>query len=470
MLGLFRAHRESARWAAPAGAATGVALLVVVAAASFGPYLLLGPGHFVDDWFALRNVVTDGWWAAAGEAQWRTRPGVGVVYAVIFGLIGARPAVHAALGALLLLVTAVLLWRVLLRFVPPRVALATSAAWLVAPNHTSLEAWPSALNIAFALLLVVAGIERLTRAPLELRTQVGSAGLFGASMLCYEATVPLAAVAIGTLAWVHRSARRAVARLVAIHAAVLGAAGLWMLANWNPAKSGLDVWIDPVQVVNGNMTTGVVGEHVGAVLLGGTIVVISVVMAYLRARDGSEQATEWYERMVLGGWIVVVTGALPFVRYFYSPVGLGDRVTVVSGIGGVAVVVGVLGWIGARNVVLAAALGAAVLAGATGTRASLVADYATAADDGARVLAAVERRWPTPPEEPVVFGPYPVMKRNVVTFIDADWPLQWLYGTRQVSAGFTTTTEAFSRVPPDRRIDLLELSDLEAVDRIPAAP
>jgi len=441
------------------------ATLVLLGSALSVPYLVAGPGNFVDDWFALRNAVTGEWWEAAGSGQWRARPGAGVVYALIFGLVGARPLIHALLAAALVVATAVLLARVLRRFVDPGVALAVAALWLVVPNHTSLEVWPSALNIALSLLLLVWGVERLTVAAPRWRHELAAAALLGTSVACYEATAPAAAAFVVVVAWRRRGDRSASLRTLLLHGSVLAVIGAWMLLNWNEAKSGLDVWIDPVQVLNAHVSTSVVGEHPGAALLGALVVVVTVVAVYLHVRrpmQGSDRAVQ----LLLGGWAVVAFGTLPFLRYFYSPVGLGDRVTVVSGLGGSAVLVGVIGWLGRRNLALGSLLAIAVVVGAVGHRASLTADYATAADDSRRILAEVERRWPSPPDEPLVFGPHPVVKRNIVAFIDADWPVQWLYGSRSVSAGFTLTEDAFARYPDERRVDVVELSELEPTDRL----
>ena len=58
------------------------------------------------------------------------------------------------------------------------------------------------------------------------------------------------------------------------------------------------------------------------------------------------------------------------------------------------------------------------------------------------------------------------MKRNIVAFIDADWPIQWVYDTRDVEAGFTLTPEAFATIPERERVDIVALSNLEATDRV----
>lgn len=442
------------------------ALLAAIGAVVLLPYVVAGPGHFVDDWFALRNAVTDGWWHAAGDGQWRARPGAGLVYALTFGLIGARPWVHVALAAVVLVVSALVLARLLRRFLPPLVATAVAGTWLVVPNHTSLEAWPSAMNIALALLLLLLAVDRLTRDQLTFGRQIASSLLLALAVLTYEATAPVGVVAVLLLAWRCRGDRQDAARLLVVHGVFLTPVAAWMLLNWNDAKTDIDEWIDPVQVVNGHISTGVVGEHAGAMLLGAAVLVISSIAAYLRLFR-SDETTSWPTTSILAGWAVIVLGSLPFLRYFYAPVGLGDRVTVVSGIGGAAVLVGVVGWVGMRAQTAAAVvLAAAVLVGAVGHRISLTHDYAAAADDSRRILAAVERRWPDPPDVLVVFGPYPVKKRNIVAFIDADWPLEWLYRTREVSAGFTLTEEAFRRVPAERRVNIVSLSQLQPVDRI----
>ena len=355
------------------------------------PYVVAGPGFFVDDWFALRNARLDVWWNAAGSGQWHARPGAGVIYALTFGLLDDRPRIYALIAAVVLIAGAVVFERVLRRFLPPVVALAIAAAWLVIPNHTSLEAWPSALNIALALLLLLVAVERLTVARPTATTDLTSAALLGCSVLCYEATAPAGAVAVLCVAWVARADRRRVVRLLAAHGVVLGAVSAWMLTHWNSGKSGLDVWFDPVQVINAHVSVSVVGENLAAPLLGGIVLIVTILAVYLRLARDDATGNVWPIHAIVGGWIVVLLGAAPFVRYFYSPVGLGDRVTVVSGLGGAAVLVGAVGWLGQRQRVLGAALAVLILAGAVGTRASFVRDYSVAADDSRRILADVQR-------------------------------------------------------------------------------
>src|SRR5687768_13036889 len=79
------------------------------------PYALFGVGFVLDDWLALGNARFDGALAAAPRDYWLNRPGQGAVWALTFGLIGEHPLGHYALQVALSAVTAVLLYRLLLR-------------------------------------------------------------------------------------------------------------------------------------------------------------------------------------------------------------------------------------------------------------------------------------------------------------------------------------------------------------------
>jgi hypothetical protein len=440
-------------------------LLAAIGMVIFLPYVVLGHGFFLDDWFALRNAELGVWWNAAGDGQWRARPGAGATYALTFGLLRDRAVLHAVLLAGVVVLTAVWVDRLARHVLPSRVAFGIALTWLVIPNHTSLETWPSALNITLALLFVLIGTERLLRAKRTVASDVASAVLLSAGVLCYEAVGPFAVAEVLLAAVRARRRGEPAMRLLALSGVALGAAAAWMLLNWNDAKSGIDAQIDPVQVVNAHFATGVLGEHPLAALLAGVVIIASVILGY-QAVKGDASAPRWCVTAVVGGWVVIALGAAPFVRYFYSPVGFGDRVTVVSGLGGAAVLVGLGGWVGARQPRIAAVLGVMLLVGTLAHRGSLTRDYIVAAQDSRRVLHHVEKRWPSPPGHRIVFGPYPVMKRNIVAFIDADWPVQWLYEDRQVDAAFTLTAEAFESVPVRERVNLLELSELEPTDRL----
>lgn len=164
--------------------------------------------------------------------------------------------------------------------------------------------------------------------------------------------------------------------------------------------------------------------------------------------------------LAVGGCAVIVLGALPFVRYFYAPLGLGDRVTVVSGVGGAMVLVGVAAALSRWWRPAGALLGVFVLAVAIPQRISMVHHYATGAADARRILDHVEDRWPTPPQRELVFGPEPIVERNVVAFYEMTLPLHLIYG-EPVPARLTSSADAFFSSPAEWRVDLRALSKLD---------
>jgi multidrug efflux pump subunit AcrB len=135
----------------------GAILVVAASLAASAVYAVLGVGYVLDDWFALRNAHVGGAWAAAGHEQDLARPGASATYALVFGLMGEHPllvlALQAAIGAL----TAWVLLTLLRRFLPAGPATLAALCWVVLPNHTALEVWASATNIALALLLTLVG-------------------------------------------------------------------------------------------------------------------------------------------------------------------------------------------------------------------------------------------------------------------------------------------------------------------------
>lgn len=424
----------------------------------FVPYAAAGPGFFIDDWFTLRNAEVLGWWRSAGPDQWAARPGASLVYALTFGLIGRQPLLHFALAAAIVTATAVIIHHVGRRLLPPLPAFCLALLWLLVPNHTSLEMWPSALNIALALLLLVIGLERLTTPTGRFRADLVAAALLGASVLTYEATAPVAAVAVAIVAWGRTGRRRWEAFVPSI--AAIGGAGMWMLLHWHPEKKGLDAWIDVPQVIAAHFGQSVTGERVTASLLSTCVLVVSALVAYRGFRSGRDVAGDWATRLLLAGWAVILLGALPFVRYFYAPLGLGDRVTVVSGVGGAMVVVAAAAVLSRWWQIAGVVLAAFVVVVAIPQRVTMVRHYAIGADDSREILRHVAERWPSPPEYELVFGPEPIVERNVVAFYEMTLPLRLLYG-KPVPARLTFEPDEFFSVPTERRVDLRAVSRLD---------
>lgn len=440
------------------------ALLSVAALSMSAPYALSGPGFFMDDWFALRAARLDGWYLAAGADQWRARPGAGATYALTFGLLHDRPAAHFAIAVALLLVASGLLLVVVTRMSGSRtIGLVVSIVWLASPNHTSLEMWPSALNILLALVLLLAGAELATRSDTSYRSDVASSLVLGIGVLTYEAVAPAAVVlVVATAVWRRAGRRRWVLLTAGVGVQVLCLG--WIGLNWHPAKRSVAQWIAPERVVTGNLADGVFGDWLPGQVFGTFVLIVLVWVLARRLRKG-KWADARSQTLFVAGTAIVVLGAVPFVRYFYAPIGFGDRVTVVSGVGGACLLVGI--GLESRSLAPRAARLGSVVAVliAVGWRMEMVSTYSAAADDGRRVIEAVRERFPEAPEDPLVFGPHPVLEDNVGAFLQLDWPMQWLYGTDEVTAITTSTEEEFEAAEPSRRFDLVRLSRLQDDER-----
>jgi hypothetical protein len=422
------------------------ALAVLVAL----PYALFGVGFVLDDWLALGNAHFDGALAAAPRDYWLNRPGQGVVWALTFGLIGEHPLVHYALQVALSAVTAMLLYRLLLRFLDQGPAFGIAALWLVVPNHGSLVRWASANMILVSLALLLGAALLLTRAEPTFRGDCAAALLLAISVLSYEATAPAAAVAALVLPrWVagHWRWRASVVAL-----AGTGAALAWVLVHLNPSKRGqIAATADlsrvfPAHFGWGVFPPGLVARLLVLVALAG----LAVVAVRALAIGGRERRVEW---LVPAGLVVIALGTLPFVRYNYEPVGVGDRLNVVAGIGTA------LCWYGLgrmlwqwRRPVGAAGAGVVVAAMAAFTVQG-ASDWHRAVRSGEQILAAL----PAEPEGTIVVGPGMPVTGNVAPFMDRSTiepAVRVRLGDRSATATLTRNLPEFEAVPPALRIDV----------------
>jgi hypothetical protein len=234
-----------------------------------------------------------------------------------------------------------------------------------------------------------------------------------------------------------------------------------MVLNWHPEKKGLGQTLEPWFVVPGHFGYSITGDMtVARVAVPAAVLVVSAIAAYRLIIASERSSANWQQWCIAAGWAVIALGTLPFVRYFYAPIGFGDRVTVVSGVGGAIVLVAVVAtlwrWWAPLGVAFALLLSVAMV----GQRASMVMAYATASDDSRRVLAAIEDRWPEPPDHPMVFGPE-VVDRHVRAFQPMEYPVQVLYGTTSVDVRNAYSVAELEEAPPEHRFDLREHQKLD---------
>jgi hypothetical protein len=433
----------------------GVGVLAALIAALHGT----GPGFILDDWYLVGRTAVEGAGGVVGSDLVVSRPGSFLVYVTSFGVAGDDPrTVHAA-QMLWMVLAAVLAVTLLRRFVVPHAAAAVVALWLVLPNHLSLETWGSALVADASLVFLLGAALLLSSARLTSWRIACACVLAALSCLTYEASIaPAAAAFIVVPCLVHRRFRWAPA---IAGAATLSSVLLWQLTHWHSVKS---VQRDPAaltQSVAAHFGWGIVPRGplaslaVCAALVGTVVVVARLVTKDRRSHTG---AAEW---LVVAGWVVVLLGTVPFSLYYYAPLGAGDRVTYVSGLGGAMVWVGLLWCVGRHRRVLAVAAALLLAVAATVVRFERMEVWRTAAADAQRIVEAVQAVDPSC--EMVVLGPEPIQRENVAAFLDqsnVDGMVTSVRGDRDVRGAMAHTQGDFDAQPARCRVDISELSHL----------
>ena len=285
--------------------------------------------------------------------------------------------------------------------------------------------------------------------------------LLGASVLTYEAVIVPAALALVLLPWL--TTGRIQWRPIVAGAVVLAASSLWILANWHSAKAVQRDYAAYSQLLDAHLGWGVAPEgFVSSLLAAMALVGIAVALARL-ALPSMRGAAGLPERLVLSGLVVMVSGSIVFVAYFYAPLGAGDRVSFVSSVGGAMVWVG-LAWMvgrmwrpaGVAVMLLALSLGLVV-------RWERTQLWATAKADAERIVEVVQSVDPSC--SVVVLGPAPIQEQNVAAFLDqsnVDAAVQVALGRDDVRGAITFDEGAFLAAPEECRIDIRPLSELDA--------
>ncbi len=444
----------------PLSARSSMAAAGLASLACSAIYAILGTGYVLDDWFTLRNAHFQGAWASAGTAQQTARPGAAVVYAVIFGLIGQHPLVVLGIQAVIGAATAVALVHLLRRFFPPGLALLAGLLWVLLPNHTSLEVWASATNIALCVLLTVVAADLLCSSARDRRW--AALVLFAAAGLCYEAVLPLAAALILVIPWVRRG--RPDWRLVAGGALALGAVAVWIVVHWQPAKQVAQGWADMSQIVGAHFGWGIAPSGpVASVLVvvglaGAALAVARVALPSLRPGAGP---SEW---SVVVGLAVMVLGAIPFAKYLYAPLGAGDRFNFVSSIGGAMVWAGIVGMLWAWRRPLAYVLVAAVVSAAAVARVERSVIWHRAGQDALAIQRGVVAAIPHP-SAVIVVGPAPIQQQDIAAYLDQsniEGALQLAYDDPHLDAGLSFNQHQFDSYPASQRFDIRKVSKLRS--------
>lgn len=352
------------------------------------PQLLLGPQMTADDWVWVRNGEFLGWWDAGGTRQ-VGRPGAFVLYALVFGLGGPHPMVHALVQVVLWGAAAVAVLAALREVVEHGVALLVTVVWLVLPGHTTLELWASTSQAWVAVALLALGarqVARWSRQDGALWPALVCLGLAGAF---YEVAL-VAAPAVALL--VDRQIRgrwRWRVGLLAGGASLPAAA--WSLAHASVYGDTVDTtqrfWIEHL---GGALSLGLGDFDRPAAAI---VLVASLAAVALAWRVEPPSGTVPGRHLALAGLLLVLVGVLPALRSYTVPFGMGNRLTAVSGIGAVLL------WTGAALAVrenvsswLHRAAAVAVVLMSLAVRADHVVEWNRVGDEGARAARELGSR------------------------------------------------------------------------------
>ena len=437
------------------GARPVVLALILLQLVAGLPYLIRGPKLLMDD-FAFSY---GGRFQSLGHAaEWSDRFGRPLAFVINnfeFRVIGPHPLPLFLLQVAVEAATAAALFAVVDMFVSRPLAEAVAACWILLPNHSAVDHWAAQLNLLVGLLLLCLGIRALVKACDTGRSAIGATALLLLSCACYEATIPLAAVAFVAVPLLRTGRLRP--RLSSGGIAAVALLAIWMLRhNWRfayhlPVPKG---WADLTQVPLAEFGPGLTRTvRSGDALFVVATIAIAVAVGASIHRAFARQMTpeDW---MIPAGLVVIVAGMLPFVKFPIQVYGMNDRANVVASVGSALVWVGVLAQLARRHV--AASVVAVLLALGVVVPSRLQRDfnYWRAGTDAEQTLQAI-RALPASPGI-IVVGPE-APNRGGVVGVGASWALSsaaaLLTGRPAIEVSVATAGE-LDVAPASQRLNL----------------
>ena len=210
----------------------------------------------------------------------------------------------------------------------------------------------------------------------------------------------------------------------------------------------------------GHLSTGVFGEGPVAIVLGTFALSVTVWCVVRLVRDRA--AVGWPEQIVGLGVGMIAVGVIPFITYGYSPFGAGDRVTVVSTVGGALVWTGALALLRPRRW-LVAPVALLLVVSAWSTLLDRQRSYADAGADAISIIRGVEDTI-VDPHLPIYIGPEPIVEDNIVAFLDRsnlNGALQYAYRDPTIEVYLTHDSATFFAQPEAQRFDIRLVSRLD---------
>ena len=422
-------------------------------------YLIKGAGFVLDDWYFLRNATLDGALRVAGPSG-GDRPVGAAIWAVLFGAIGAHPAPILLIMGVGNGVAAILLWRLLSRLLPDRLALAAGVIWVVLPTHTSLEAYMSTSIAVFAQAAALGALLLLAEERLSARRVAGAAALSLLAVLSYESAAALVLGGAVGIRWVAYR-RRDLAPLASVGAAT-GAGIVWAATHWR-GRSPTGSLADPFLVLPANFGWGLsTNDDLAAFAL--SVVLVGVVMVGWHTVRTRTHDLHPGTAAVAIGLVVLFAGTAPFLTYIYEPLGAGDRLNWISALGAALVLAGLLEHLWDRSWRRALVAGCALALIALPTRAERTDLWTRAGTDGWRVAHAIAAAHDLP-SQPVLVGPESIVRGNIASFAassNVGAAVQLAYRSKAVTAHLSRSAAEYANARGVLRFDqrpFVELDD-----------
>ncbi len=431
-----------------------LALLIVVAAITYGPYIVEG-GFIADDW-ANAEWTRFGGPDDSSTLEWywsivSFRPVLVLYIPLTHAVLGLSEAAHVGLSMSLAVASAFLFYLVLrLLHLGAWAAAVPSVLSVTFPFADSIRLWIAANGINFALVLYFAGLALGLRAVSRHRARswlhLPSLLLYALSILTYEIAAP--AIALSGVAYVLRTRKLSWPLALRAGADVAVVAALTLLVTTKGPNRAQDGSFSPSYLVDrlelfGRQGLSVLGSaalpHIstGQAYFGLLTVVAlgATALVAWRVPLPASMAPQLRRAVALGiaGLAVAAIGYAGFVpaASMYYPVspGVGNRVNVAAAFGycmvlaGLATALGTLLAVALRRstltaTLIAAALAAIVLAGFVEDTRRNTRLFIRSDEVQATVLDAIRTTTPRPSAGLVVFVfDYPVTTGpNIPTF------------------------------------------------------
>lgn len=358
------------------------------------PYLIAGPGFFLDDWRNLARLDTVGWMRSGEASRFASRPGAWGVEMALYPTLRDHARAWVVVMAFINAATCTALFLLARRFTSEALAAAVVLVWIVLPNHSSLRLFANTTPMVVGLGLLAVGLLIADRGRL-----IWGAVAVSLGGMCLEAFLVPGLVGVVLVHLVRKVGTRREARIAV---AIIVATGLLM--SIHPTYRPTELSGTPLPALRGQFTSGLTPNATLATLLA-IVAVVGTVAAAVAWWRGDREVGEgpW---LVAAGFAVVILGIVPFVlRLPVGHRGMADRSFVISSVG-VAML-----WVGWGRVLLGrsrVALGAGAIALATVLVAANVRfqqDWAEGADLTRDMLRGVACRYPDGPPEGFAVGP-----------------------------------------------------------------